>query len=331
MPAGFELATHFAPCVVVGGCEGAPWYEWDVPQAKQLLAAAGLGGGFKTKIHVDDAAHAYVPNEAAVIDEIVRQLKTNLNIDVTVDSDTAAQYAADEAAGKLDGLFVIGVENAPPDATAFLDPLLGSNAGPRLGNRYADIGSALGAAVKTLDPAARRAAYKQANELIRAHAAIVPIAHGGSMIAFRSDVDGAKASPMGTETFATMNPKDRTQLVFMQAAEPPSVYCADETSVAVQRVCAQFGQSLYAYRDGAADPVPALASGCEPDKSFATWTCTLREGVQFANGAGLDAGDVLDTFAAQWDAKHELHKGRTSTYAPFASLFGGFLNPPAPD
>jgi hypothetical protein len=53
--------------------------------------------------------------------------------------------------------------------------------------------------------------------------------------------------------------------------------------------------------------------------------------VQFANGAGLDAGDVLDTFAAQWDAKHELHKGRTSTYAPFASLFGGFLNPPAPD
>jgi ABC-type transport system substrate-binding protein len=96
-------------------------------------------------------------------------------------------------------------------------------------------------------------------------------------------------------------------------------------------VCAQFGQSLYAYRDGAADPVPALASGCEPDKSFATWTCTLREGVQFANGAGLDAGDVLDTFAAQWDAKHDLHKGRTSTFAPFASLFGGFLNPPAPD
>jgi peptide/nickel transport system substrate-binding protein len=331
MPAGFETATHFAPCVVIGGCEGAAWYDWDVPQAKQLLAAAGLGNGFKTTLHVDDAAHAYAPNERAVIDEIAKQLKANLNIDVTIDSTTAAQYGADLAAGKLDGLFVVGVENAPPDATAFLDPILGARAGPRVGLGYADIASALGAASRVIDSGARRGAYKQANELIRAHAAVVPISHGGSMVAFRSDIDGAAASSLGTETFATMSPKGRTQLVFMQSGEPPSLFCADETSVTVMRVCAQFGQSLYAYRPGGADPVPALATGCQPDKTFATWTCTLRDGVEFANGARVDAGDVLATFAAQWDAKHELHKGRTSTFATFASLFGGFLNPPQPD
>jgi peptide/nickel transport system substrate-binding protein len=330
LPAGFEVATHFAPCVVVGGCEGARWYDYDVPQAKQLLAAAGLGSGFKTNIHVDDAAHGYLPNEVAVVAEIVKQLKTNLNIDATVDSTTAATYAANAAAGKLDGIHVVGVESAYADATAFLDPLLGSGAAPELGKRYTDIAAALTTAAATLDPAARRAAYKQANELLRAHAPIVPMAHGGAMLAFRADVQGAHPSPMGTETFAAMTPTGRTQLVFMQTGEPPSMYCADEPASTVLRICAQFADALYAYRQGAADPEPDLATGCVPDKALTTWTCTLREGVQFANGASLDAGDVLVTFAAQWDTKHPLHKGRTSEFRAFASLFGGFLNPPAP-
>ena len=329
LPAGFEPATHFAPCVVVGGCEGTRWYDYDVPQAKQLLAAAGVGNGFKTNLHVDDAAHGYAPNEAAVIDEIVKQLKTNLNIEAAVDSTTAATYAANAAAGKLDGIHVVGVDAAYADATAFLDPFLGSSAGGELGNRYTDIAAALTTAAATLDPAARKAAYKQANDLVRAHAAIVPIAHGGSMLAFRADVEGAHASPMRTETLAAMTPTGRTQLVFMQAGEPPSLYCADEAAATALRVCAQFADGLYGYRQGTADPEPDLATACEPDKALKTWTCTLRDGVEFANGASLDAGDVLATFAAQWDAKHPLHKGRTSEFRAFASLFGGFLNPPA--
>jgi peptide/nickel transport system substrate-binding protein len=329
LPAGFEVATHFAPCVVVGGCEGARWYDFDVPQAKQLLAAAGLGSGFKTTIHVDDATHAYVPNEAAVVDEIVKQLKANLNIEATLDSTAESTYAANAAAGKLDGIHVVGVESAYADASAFLDPFLRTGAGAELGKAYTDIAAALTTAASTLDPGARRAAYKQANELLRAHAPIVPVAHGGSMLAFRADVQGAHPSPMGTETFAAMTPTGRTQLVFMQAGEPPSLYCADEPSPAVLRACAQFADGLYAYRQGAAEPEPDLATGCVPDKALTTWTCTLRDAVQFANGASLDATDVLETFAAQWDMKHPLHKGRTSEFRAFASLFGGFLNPPA--
>ena len=329
MPAGFEVATHFAPCVVVGGCEGTGWYDYDVPQAKQLLAAAGLSGGFKTTVHIDDASHAYVPNEPAVIAEVVSQLKANLNIDATIDSANPATYAANAAAGKLDGIHVVGVDAAYADATAFVDPILGATAGPELGSRYADIATALATGGATLDPAARRAAYKQANDLIRTHAPIVPIAHGGSMLAFRSDVEGAHASPMSTETFAAMKPTGRTQLVFMQAAEPQSLYCADEPAATVLRICSQFADGLYAFRQGAADPEPDLASGCVPDKTMKTWTCTLRAGVAFANGAALDAGDVLATFAAQWDAKNPLHKGRTSEFRSFAAYFGGFLNPPA--
>ena len=40
------------------------------------------------------------------------------------------------------------------------------------------------------------------------------------------------------------------------------------------------------------------------------------------------ANDVVVSFARQWDTQHPLHKGRTSVFEFFASLFGGYLNPP---
>ena len=44
----------------------------------------------------------------------------------------------------------------------------------------------------------------------------------------------------------------------------------------------------------------------------------------------LDANDVVDSFAVQWDAENPLHKGRDGSFTYFSSLFGGLLNPPPP-
>ena len=60
-----------------------------------------------------------------------------------------------------------------------------------------------------------------------------------------------------------------------------------------------------------------------------TWTCTLREGVTFHDGAALDANDVVVSYAAQWDTQHPLHVGRSGAFEYFPGLWGGFLNPPA--
>ncbi len=49
----------------------------------------------------------------------------------------------------------------------------------------------------------------------------------------------------------------------------------------------------------------------------------------FHDGATLDANDVVLSYAAQWDAKHPLHVGRSGAFEYFPGLFGGFLNPPA--
>ena len=48
---------------------------------------------------------------------------------------------------------------------------------------------------------------------------------------------------------------------------------------------------------------------------------------RFHDGAALDAGDVVDTYAVQWDAEHPRHKTEDGAFATFSTLFGGFLHP----
>jgi ABC-type transport system substrate-binding protein len=112
----------------------------------------------------------------------------------------------------------------------------------------------------------------------------------------------------------------------MQNAEPIGLYCADETDGESLRACEQINEPLLAYEVGATDVVPALATGCEPNDDLTEWTCTLREGVTFHDGAALDANDVVLSYVSQWDASHPLHVGRDGNFTYFSAFFGSFLN-----
>jgi ABC-type transport system substrate-binding protein len=116
----------------------------------------------------------------------------------------------------------------------------------------------------------------------------------------------------------------------MQATSPRSLYCADESETDTHRACAQVFDSLYAFDTADAGVLPALAESCDPDDELTHWTCTLREGVRFHDGAWLDANDVVLSYVVQWDAEHPLHKGREGTFQLFLDRFDGFLRPPAP-
>jgi ABC-type transport system substrate-binding protein len=131
----------------------------------------------------------------------------------------------------------------------------------------------------------------------------------------------------GGEVFARMQPADRQTLVFEQNAEPLSLFCADESDGESLRACEQSNEALYRY-DGA-NSVPALATECKANADSSVWTCTLRDGVKFHDGAALDANDVVASYALQWDTKNPLHKGRASSFDYWPGLWGGFLNPPA--
>ena len=89
-------------------------------------------------------------------------------------------------------------------------------------------------------------------------------------------------------------------------------------------------EPLYAFEVGGTATEPLLAKECTPNEDLSVWTCTLREGVTFHDGAALDANDVVTSYAVQWDAANPLHVGRDGSFTYFPALWGGFLNPPPP-
>ena len=76
---------------------------------------------------------------------------------------------------------------------------------------------------------------------------------------------------------------------------------------------------------GGTAPIPALAESCDGNAEATVFTCHLRAGVTFHNGAHLDANDVVTSYALQWDPAHPLHIGRTGSFEYFAGLFAAFL------
>ena len=295
---------------------------------QETLAAAGFPNGFDTTIHYRATPTPYLPDPAGVASEIQAELLANLGINATLVVEPPDTFLANVDAGKVDGIHLLGQTDAYPDVTAFLDPRFGASASAEFGKTFTDIRNALAAGDATADPAKRETAYARANNAIRTHVPMIPVADTGSTVAYRADVSGTSASALGLDRLASMTPGDRRQLVWLTTTEPGGLYCADEADPVSRLICAQVMDTLYADDPTSAAPVPSLAQRCLPNADLTVWTCTLRSGVLFSDGSVLDANDVVLSFAVQWDADHPLHLGHTSAFRTFQSMFGGFLNPP---
>jgi ABC-type transport system substrate-binding protein len=326
-PAGSEVASHFTPCSIPNGCAGEAWYEFDVEAARALLEQAGLGDGFETTITYRDVVRGYLPDPNIVAQDIQAQLLENLNItaEIVVMESGAFLEAAD--AGAIEGLHLLGWGADYPDMTNFVDYHFGAGSSAQFGDQFDELTTVLAEAASLASDDDRAPLYEQANNLIRDLVPMVPVAHGGSGVAYLASVTDAHVSPLGNEAFAKMNPGKDT-FVWMQNAEPISLYCADETDGESLRACEQTTEALLAYEVGGTAVEPSLATACTPNEDLTVWTCTLREGVTFHDGSALDANDVVMSYVVQWDAAHPLHVGNTGAFSYFSALWGGFLNPP---
>jgi len=325
-PEGSIVASHFTPCSIPGGCEGEEWYEYDLEAAKALLAEAGFPDGFEVDLSFRDVVRGYLPEPALVAQDIQAQLKDlGITVNIVVMESGAFLDASDR--GDLP-MYLLGWGADYPDQTNFLDYHFGDGSSDQFGAQFDDLTAILTEAASLADPDGRNKLYAEANNLIKKHVPMVPVAHGGSGTAFKADVTGAHASPLGNETFAVMDAGGRDTFVWMQNAEPIGLYCADETDGESLRACEQINEPLLSYEVGGTAVQPGLAESYEVNDDLTEWTFKLREGVKYHDGSDLDAKDVILSYAVQWDAAHPLHKGREGSFAYFSGLLGQFLNAP---
>jgi len=327
-PVGSEVASHFTPCVVTNACAGEAWYEFDPVKAKELLAEAGFADGFDTTITYRDVVRGYLPQPGVVAQDLQAQLKENLNINTEIVVMESGTFLDETAKGTVGGLHLLGWTGDYPDMTNFMDYHFGAGASQQFGTKWDDITTNLAEGAKLADNAAREPFYTAANNAIKQHVPMLPISHGGSAVAYKATVQNANVSALGNEYFPPAYIEGQDTFVWMQNAEPLSLYCGDETDGESIRACIQVQEGLYRYTVGATTVEPALATSCEPNADLTEWTCYLHEGVTFSDGSTFDANDVAASYIMQWDASSPLHVGRSGLFEYFNSLFGSFLNAP---
>jgi peptide/nickel transport system substrate-binding protein len=322
-PAGSLVAEQFVPPVMKPGfSDNTPWYTYDVTAAKKLLADAGYPNGFETTLSFRDVVRPYLPNPKQVAQDIQSQL-AKIGITVKIVQEESGTFLANTSADK-EAMYMLGWGADYPDATDFYDYHFASFKG--FGTLYDDIVKEVRAAGQSSDPAARQTAYDQVNTLIKQHVPMVPIAHGVNATAWAANVDGAHSSPLTNEEFSVMSIPGADQIIFMQNAEPLSMWCGDETDGETIRACIQVMEPLMQYETGGVKVVPGLAESYENNTDLTEWTFHLRKGVKFSDGTALTANDVVATYQAMWDAKNPNHKGNTGTFDYFSAFFSQFLN-----
>lgn len=323
-PEGSVVASHFTPCSIPNGCQGEEWYDFDLEAAQALLAEAGYPDGFETSIFYRDVFRGYLPEPGLVAVEFQTQLRDNLGIEAEVVVMESGEFIDESTQGNLDGVYLLGWGADYPHVTNFLDFHF-SATNPQYGDPFPEIYEVLEEGSQIGDPAEAAAIYEEANDAIRELVPMVPIAHGASASAALNTVENAHFRPFGAPLFNLVDPGKDT-FVYMQNAEPISLYCADETDGESLAPCQQIVEPLFEYAIDSGDVEPRVATSCEPNDDLTVWTCFLREGVKFHDGSDLDANDVVASWGAGIDAANPYHVGNTGAFEYFSYLWDGLMN-----
>jgi ABC-type transport system substrate-binding protein len=320
-PSGTTLATHVPPCVIDGACVGDAWYAQDLVAARALLTEAGYPNGLDLTLSLRETPRAFLPDPVAVATDIQAQLAA-VGIRVTLDVQEAGGYIGKLLSGELRGASFSAALPDYPEAWNSLGIDFGSASGPAHGDQYPRLVALLDDAQRESDPSEREALFTQINNEIRTQVPVVPIANGASLIATRAAVRGLVASPVAMERFDRVSVEGSNTFTWLQGGEPAGLYCMDEEDREAVRICAQVMEGLYGYAVGGTAAEPRLATECVASADGLVVECALRRDVRFHNGARLDAGDVLDSFAAAWDCTHPLHVGRTGSFRGWSWIMG---------
>ena len=323
-PKGSLPASYLVPCVIKHGCAGSEWPVRNVAEAKRLLAEAGFPNGFSTTITLADTVTSWLPLPQQTATDVQSQL-AEIGVDAKIVVLEKTTFKAMRREGKLSGLLLDGFIADFLDPSNFLKWLF-VDVPARFGVIDRTISDPINAAVLATADKERERLYGEANDAIRALVPLVPLVQVSSVAASRSDVQGFTSSALEYELAAPLKPGTRTSMVWTLADDPNGLWCSDSGGdLDTAKVCIQMFEGLYGVNGEDATPQPLLATGCTVSADNLSWTCKLRPNVHFHNGAALDAGDVLDSFVAQWDCASPLHRSMPGVFA-YMHLLSPFLN-----
>jgi dipeptide transport system substrate-binding protein len=186
-------------------------YTYDPAAAQKLLTEAGFPNGFETDLWYMPVSRPYMPNGKRVA-ELVQADLARIGIRVRPVTDDWQRYRAKIMAGDH-GMALYGWTGDNGDPDNFLNVLLGCSAARPGGNNiakwcHADYDALVNRAKAVGNQAEREALYRRAQEIFKAEAPWVPIAHSVVFMATRKEVQGFRMDPLGRHPFEGVNLKE---------------------------------------------------------------------------------------------------------------------------
>ena len=339
-PPGSPLSPDFAPPAVFGHIAegGVPGFDQDAAKALLEEAAADLGFSLPLDTVVDsrtgearsltltwrDVVRAYLPNPGIIANDIAAQL-SDIGIIADVQVVESGAFIGSALSGN-EPLHILGWQADFPDASNFLTCCHGPNSS-QMGTPYAEIYEPLVRAGQVLDPDERMALFQQVADGMAAVVPWVPFGHARAADVWQARIGGIHPALLdGTEEFARIEDPDDDNVIYMQNAEPISLYCNDSWDGESFRACHQIHEALLDFAFGTVDLIPGLAESWEVSDDGLAWTFHLREGVVFHDGSSFDANDVVATWHASADCTSPNHTGTGEGFGIYLSVFQQFIN-----
>ncbi len=339
-PPGSPLTSDFAPPAVFGhvGEDGVPGFDQDGAKALLEEAAADLGFELPLDSLVDtrtgesraltltwrDVVRGYLPNPGIIANDVQAQL-AEIGVIADVQVVESGAFLASANAGN-EPLHILGWHADFPDASNFYSCCFGPN-NTQLGEPNPALYEPLVSASQVLDPEERMGYFRQVAQAMSEHVPWVPFGHAGAADVWQVRMVGVHPGLLdGTEEFSRIEDPDDDNVIYMQNAEPISLYCNDTWDGETFRACHQVSEALLDFERGGVDVIPGLAETWSVSDDGKTWTFNLRDGVLFHDGSSLDANDVVVSWQAAADCASPNHTGTGQAFAIYKSIFQQFIN-----
>ncbi|GAA0811578.1 ABC transporter substrate-binding protein [Spirilliplanes yamanashiensis] len=202
LPPGAKVATQFMPDTVEGWNPQVKTYDYNVEEAKRLLAAAGASNLTLRFHYPTEVTRPYMPNPKDIFELLSNDLKA---VGITVEGiplKWSPDYLNATTSGSNHDLHLLGWTGDYGDAYNFIGTFF-DRPKDEWGYTNKPLFDQFQDADTTADNAQRVEKYKALNAAVMEFLPGVPISHSPPAIVFGKDVTGVKPSPLTDERYST--------------------------------------------------------------------------------------------------------------------------------